>query len=93
MHSYHFLSNLSWLGLIGFIYSSPLITHIITLATMVYLSYFKLELKMPQALPFYFTNQIVFVLGGMAVLVYLVSVYLLPPMLQLLVTRSYVSKL
>lgn len=51
------------------------------------------RVRKEQALPFYFSNQIVFVLVTLAVLVYLVSVYLLPPFLQLFVTRTYVSKL
>ncbi|RZK30264.1 MAG: hypothetical protein EOO61_19495 [Hymenobacter sp.] len=48
---------------------------------------------MPQALPFFFLNQAVSVLLALAVLVYVVSVYLLPPFLQLIVSRVYVSKL
>jgi hypothetical protein len=48
---------------------------------------------MPQALPFFFTNQAVAVLFTLAVLVYVVSVYLLPPYLHLFVSRVYVTKL
>jgi hypothetical protein len=49
--------------------------------------------SMPQALPFYFLNQGAFVLLTLAVLVYVVSVYVLPPILQLIVSRVYVTKL
>jgi len=48
---------------------------------------------MPQALPFYFTNQAVAVLFTLAVLTWAVSVFILPPYLQLFVTRVYVTKL
>lgn len=48
---------------------------------------------MPQALPFYFLNQAVFVLAAVALLVYVVSVYVLPPYLHILVSRQYVTKL
>jgi hypothetical protein len=48
---------------------------------------------MPQALPFYFTGQAVSTLGAVALLVYLMSAYLLPPYVELLVSRVYVTKL
>jgi len=48
---------------------------------------------MPQALPFYFLNQGAFVLLTLAALVYVVSVFVLPPILQLVVSRVYVTKL
>ena len=48
---------------------------------------------MPQALPFFFTNQAVSVLFTLAALTFVVSVYVLPPYLQLFVTRVYVTKL
>ena len=48
---------------------------------------------MPQALPFYLVGQAVTVAVMLSVLVYVVSVYLLPPLMQLCVTRLYVTKL
>jgi hypothetical protein len=48
---------------------------------------------MPQALPFFFFNQAVYVLAGLAVLAYVMSVYVLPPVLHMLVSRVYVTKL
>ena len=54
---------------------------------------FLTALFMPQALPFYFLNQAVFVLATLAVLVYVVSVYLLPPFISILVSRVYITKL
>jgi F-type H+-transporting ATPase subunit 8 len=48
---------------------------------------------MPQALPFTFTSQAVYTLGAAALLVYLLSVYVLPPYVELFVSRVYVTKL
>jgi F-type H+-transporting ATPase subunit 8 len=48
---------------------------------------------MPQALPFYFAGQAVYVLVTLAVLVYIMSVFVLPAYLHLFVTRIYVTKL
>ena len=49
--------------------------------------------SMPQIEPYYFTGQAVMVVIAMVTLVYSLSVYLLPPLLQLCITRLYVSKL
>lgn len=48
---------------------------------------------MPQALPFYLVGQATCVCLALGVLVYVLSVYLLPPLMQLCVTRLYVTKL
>ena len=48
---------------------------------------------MPQILPFFFVNQATFVLGGLAFTIFIVSVYLLPPYLHILVSRTYITKL
>ena len=48
---------------------------------------------MPQIEPTFFTNQAVMIVVAMVTLVFTLSVYLLPPLLQLTVTRLYISKL
>lgn len=65
--------------------------YIYTPASYWYISY--PILIMPQALPFFFLNQATFVLASLAVLVYVTSVYLLPPFLHMLVSRVYITKL
>jgi hypothetical protein len=49
--------------------------------------------KMPQAIPFYFTSQAVYTLTAAAFMVYIMSVYIVPPFVELLVSRVYVTKL
>nr|UHB41916.1 ATP synthase F0 subunit 8 [Apiotrichum gamsii] len=48
---------------------------------------------MPQLLPFYFVNQITFALLGLFIITYVISAYILPYFVQLLVTRVYICKL
>lgn len=48
---------------------------------------------MPQMLPFYFVNQITFALLGLFVVTYVMSVYILPAFVQLLVSRVFVTKM
>lgn len=48
---------------------------------------------MPQALPFYFLNQGLFVLTTLGFLVYTLSVYVLPAYVQLQASRVVVTKL
>lgn len=53
----------------------------------------KIKKIMPQLLPFYFVNQITFALLGLFVITYVISAYILPYFVQLLVTRVYICKL
>jgi len=48
---------------------------------------------MPQALAHYFTSQAVCTLGAAAVVVYIMSVYILPTYVELFTARVYVTKL
>lgn len=48
---------------------------------------------MPQLLPFFFVNQLVFAFAGMLVLVYVCSKYILPLFTELSVARVYITKL
>ena len=49
--------------------------------------------KMPQLVPFYFLNQLSFVLFGLFVLIFLFSRYILPAFVELNVVRLYITKL
>lgn len=48
---------------------------------------------MPQLVPFYFVNQLSFVLFGLFVLIFLFSRYILPAFVELNVVRLYITKL
>lgn len=48
---------------------------------------------MPQLLPFFFVNQLVFAFAGLAVLIYVFSTYILPMFSELAVSRVYITKL
>lgn len=48
---------------------------------------------MPQLVPFYFLNQVVFGFSILIVLVYIFSKYILPKFIVLFVTRLFISKL
>jgi len=48
---------------------------------------------MPQLLPYYFVNQISFAFLGLFFVTYIISVYILPKFVQLLVSRVYITKL
>nr|QCS25161.1 ATP synthase subunit 8 [Arthonia quintaria] len=47
---------------------------------------------MPQLVPFYFVNQIVFVFAVMLVMIYVFSKYILPKFVSLFTTRLSISK-
>ncbi|GAB2527858.1 ATP synthase subunit 8 (mitochondrion) [Cryptococcus deuterogattii R265] len=48
---------------------------------------------MPQLTAYFWVNQITFGLLGLAVITYVMSVYVLPYFVQLFVTRVYITKL
>lgn len=50
-------------------------------------------IKMPQLIPFYFVNQITFVILTLFIITYVLSIYILPLFVNLFVTRVYVTKL
>nr|YP_010007696.1 ATPase subunit 8 [[Candida] auris]QNR39908.1 ATPase subunit 8 [[Candida] auris]WDD58112.1 ATP8 [[Candida] auris]WDD58123.1 ATP8 [[Candida] auris]WDD58134.1 ATP8 [[Candida] auris]WDD58145.1 ATP8 [[Candida] auris] len=48
---------------------------------------------MPQLVPFYFLHLLTFGMLALSILVFLMSKYLLPNMLRLLITRTLMTKL
>lgn len=48
---------------------------------------------MPQLVPFYFLNQVVFTFTVIVLLVYIFSKYILPRFVRLFSTRLFISKL
>jgi F-type H+-transporting ATPase subunit 8 len=55
---------------------------------------FRLRLNnMPQLVPFYFVNQVVFAFIVLTVLIYAFSKYILPRFVRLFISRIYINKL
>ena len=48
---------------------------------------------MPQLVPFYFMNQVVFAFTSIVIILYVVSKYILPRFVRLFITRIFISKL
>jgi len=48
---------------------------------------------MPQLVPFFFINQVVFAFVLLTLMLYIFSKYILPSRLQLFITRLFISKL
>lgn len=48
---------------------------------------------MPQLVPFYFINEIVFTFSIIAIMVYILSKYILPRFVRLFLARTYIWKL
>ncbi len=48
---------------------------------------------MPQLVPFYFINEVVFTFGIIVILLYILSKYLLPRITNLFLSRSFIQKL
>jgi len=53
----------------------------------------RLIYNMPQAIPTFFVNQITWTILGLAFVVFILSTYILPYVLHLLVSRVYITKL
>ena len=49
--------------------------------------------NMPQLVPFYFINQVLFAFAIIVLLVYVFSKYILPRFIRLFTTRTFISKL
>lgn len=58
---------------------------------------FKLSMSippnMPQLLPFYFVNQLVFAFVVLLSIIYVFSKYILPMLIEVFLTRMYITKL
>ncbi len=48
---------------------------------------------MPQLVPFYFVNEIVFTFSIIAITVFFLSKYILPRFVRLFLSRTFISKL
>ena len=48
---------------------------------------------MPQLVPFFFINQVIFAFILLVLMIYILSKYILPNRLQLFITRLFISKL
>jgi len=48
---------------------------------------------MPQLVPFYFVNEILFSFSILGILLYILSKYILPRILNLIYSRTYISNM
>lgn len=48
---------------------------------------------MPQLVPFYFINEVVFAFTFLVIMIYLFSKYILPRFVRLFISRIFISKL
>lgn len=48
---------------------------------------------MPQLIPFFFVNQVIFAFVLLIIMIYVFSKYILPKFVKLFITRVYLSKL
>ena len=53
----------------------------------------KINLTMPQLVPFYFINEITFTFLSLMVIIFLLSKYILPKVLRVHTSRLFISKL
>lgn len=52
-----------------------------------------MNISMPQLVPFFFVNQVVFAFVVLTVLIYALSKYILPRFVRLFISRIYINKL
>jgi F-type H+-transporting ATPase subunit 8 len=48
---------------------------------------------MPQLVPFYYVNEVVFAFGLIVVILYILSKYILPRIVRLFVSRMFIDKI
>jgi F-type H+-transporting ATPase subunit 8 len=48
---------------------------------------------MPQLVPFYFVNEVVFSFAILTIMIYMFSKYILPRFVRLFLSRTFISKL
>jgi F-type H+-transporting ATPase subunit 8 len=48
---------------------------------------------MPQLVPFYYVNEVVFAFGLIVVILYLLSKYILPRIVRLFISRMFIQKI
>jgi F-type H+-transporting ATPase subunit 8 len=51
-----------------------------------------ISLNMPQLVPFFFINQVVFAFTALTILIYIFSKYILPNIVRLFITRNFINK-
>ena len=51
------------------------------------------NISMPQLVPFFFINQVVFTLSTLVILIYIFSKYILPSIVRLFTTRNFINKI
>lgn len=49
--------------------------------------------KMPQLMPFFFVNQVVFTFVILTIIIYIFTKYILPKFVRLFISRIYINKL
>lgn len=51
------------------------------------------QLNMPQLVPFYYVNEVVFAFGLIVVILYILSKYILPRIVRLFLSRMFIQKI
>lgn len=51
------------------------------------------NMNMPQLVPFFFINQVVFTFSALVILIYIFSKYILPNVVRLFITRNFINKI
>lgn len=57
------------------------------------LSTLTIKINMPQLIPFFFVNQVVFAFAVLTVLIYALTKYILPRFVRIFISRIYINKL
>ena len=60
---------------------------------MTYIMSISVIINMPQLIPFFFVNQVVFTFAILTILVYAFSKYILPKFVRIFIARLYINKL
>lgn len=48
---------------------------------------------MPQLVPFYYMNEVIFAFSAIVIILYLVSKYILPRIMRLFLSRMFINKI
>lgn len=48
---------------------------------------------MPQLVPFYYVNEVVFAFAGLVLILYILSKYILPRIVRLFLSRMFINKI
>jgi F-type H+-transporting ATPase subunit 8 len=58
-----------------------------------YIYLYFIFIKMPQLIPFFFVNQVIFTFIILIVLIYIFTKYILPKFVRIFISRIYINKL